>query len=116
MSARRLLGAHLPAASEERWETVAGECLGLSDTAPDSTCGCRRRRRVRTAVCHSTRCGIREERNDDLAFIVGHILRELVALAERDADADTARRSLDGVVERLPLPARRNPVNVNGQQ
>ena len=28
MSARRLLGAHLPAASPERRETVAGECLG----------------------------------------------------------------------------------------
>ena len=25
---RRLLGAHLPAASPERRETVAGECLG----------------------------------------------------------------------------------------
>ena len=28
MSARRLLGAHLPAVSPERRETVAGECLG----------------------------------------------------------------------------------------
>ena len=28
MSALRLLGAHLPAASPERRETVAGECLG----------------------------------------------------------------------------------------
>ena len=28
MSVRRLLGAHLPAASPERRETVAGECLG----------------------------------------------------------------------------------------
>ena len=28
MSARRLLGAHLPPASPERRETVAGECLG----------------------------------------------------------------------------------------
>ena len=28
MSARRLLGAHLPAASAERRETVAGQCLG----------------------------------------------------------------------------------------
>ena len=28
VSARRLLGAHLPAASAERRETVAGECLG----------------------------------------------------------------------------------------
>ena len=28
MSARRLLGAHLPAESPERRETVAGECLG----------------------------------------------------------------------------------------
>ena len=28
MSARRLLGAHLPAAYPERRETVAGECLG----------------------------------------------------------------------------------------
>ena len=28
MSARRLLGAHLPASSPERRETVAGECLG----------------------------------------------------------------------------------------
>ena len=28
MSGRRLLGAHLPAASAERRETVAGECLG----------------------------------------------------------------------------------------
>ncbi len=28
MSGRRLLGAHLPAASPERRETVAGECLG----------------------------------------------------------------------------------------
>ena len=28
MSVRRLLGAHLPAASPQRRETVAGECLG----------------------------------------------------------------------------------------
>ena len=28
MSSRRLLGAHLPAASPERRETVAGDCLG----------------------------------------------------------------------------------------
>ena len=28
VSVRRLLGAHLPAASPERRETVAGECLG----------------------------------------------------------------------------------------
>ena len=28
MSSRRLLGAHLPAASPERRETVAAECLG----------------------------------------------------------------------------------------
>ena len=28
MSARRLLGVHLPAVSLERRETVAGECLG----------------------------------------------------------------------------------------
>lgn len=28
VSARRLLGAHLPAASPEQGETVAGECLG----------------------------------------------------------------------------------------
>ena len=28
MSVLRLLGAHLPAASPERRETVAGECLG----------------------------------------------------------------------------------------
>ena len=28
MSARRLLGAYLPAASPEGQETVAGECLG----------------------------------------------------------------------------------------
>ncbi len=28
MSARRLLGAHLPAVYPERRETVAGECLG----------------------------------------------------------------------------------------
>ena len=28
MSARRLLGAHLPAAYPERRETVAGQCLG----------------------------------------------------------------------------------------
>ena len=28
MSARRLRGAHLPAASPERRQTVAGECLG----------------------------------------------------------------------------------------
>ena len=28
MSARRLLGAHLPAAFPERRETVAGQCLG----------------------------------------------------------------------------------------
>ena len=28
MSARRLLGAQLPAASPERRETVAGQCLG----------------------------------------------------------------------------------------
>ena len=28
MSARRLLGAHLPASAPERRETVAGECLG----------------------------------------------------------------------------------------
>ena len=28
MSTRRLLGAHLPSASPERRETVAGECLG----------------------------------------------------------------------------------------
>ena len=28
MSSRRLLGAHLPAASPERRETVSGECLG----------------------------------------------------------------------------------------
>ena len=28
MSARRLLGAHLPAASAQRRETVAAECLG----------------------------------------------------------------------------------------
>ena len=28
VSARRLLGAHLPAVYPERWETVAGECLG----------------------------------------------------------------------------------------
>ena len=28
MSSRRLLGAHLPAASPERRETVSGDCLG----------------------------------------------------------------------------------------
>ena len=28
MSSRRLLGAHLPAASPQRRETVSGECLG----------------------------------------------------------------------------------------
>ena len=64
---RRLLGAHLPAASPERRETVAGECLGcqtqfvidvrlpLPATCPD--CGGRRARTSAAPGCHSTRCG-----------------------------------------------------------
>ena len=79
VSARRLLGAHLPAASPERRETVAGECLGcqtqfaidvrlpLAAVCPD--CGAEVLLRAdiegpeRSAGCHSPRpgCG----RNDD---------------------------------------------------
>ena len=100
----RLLGAHLPAASPERRETVAGECLGCQTQfaidvrlplpatrarTAGPTCSPARTSRVRnhSASCHSTRRGS-GGRNDDLAFHRGGILRELIELAEHDADAE----------------------------
>ena len=82
MSARRLLGAHLPAASPERRETVAGQCLGcltqfaidvrlpLPATCPD--CGAdvlasADIKEERSPSCHSIRYGP-GGRNDDPAL------------------------------------------------
>ena len=83
LSARRLLGAHLPAVFPERRETVAGQCLGcLTQFAIDvrlplpATCldceadvlaPARTSRLKRSPGCGSTRCGS-GGRNDDVAL------------------------------------------------
>ena len=104
MSSRRLLGAHLPASFPERRETVAGECLGcqtqfavdvrlpLPASCPD--CGADVLARADIAgpdpagPAAVQRAADPEDETMTLRFIVARILRELIELAERDADVE----------------------------
>ena len=95
---RRLLGAHLPAASPERRETVAGKCLGcqtqfvidvrlpLPATCPD--CGADVLASADIKGEAQPRPAIRpvadpEDGTMTLGFIVGRILRELIRFLSR---------------------------------
>ena len=105
LSGRRLLGAHLPAASPERRETVAGECLGcMTQFAVDvrlplpALCpGLRGRRalprghrgRNRVGPAALRRTGWPE--GETMTVCVSSLLvnlRELIELAECDEDAE----------------------------
>ena len=91
MSARRLLGAHLPAASPERRETVTGEYLGCQTQFAIDV------RLPLLAVCPD--CGadvlVRADigdRNSAPAAIRRAPDAELIEPAERDAAAELAGR------------------------
>ena len=103
MSAGRLLGAHLPAASPERRETVAGQCLGcltqftidvrlpLPATCPD--CGADVLASADITGEAQPQSAIQtvadpEDGTMTSRLIVGRILGELIELAEHDADAE----------------------------
>ena len=96
MSTRRLLGAHLPAASPERRETVAGKCLGCQTQFAIDV------RLPLPATCPDCGADVLASADITLRFIVGRILRELIELAERDADAELVDALHDALDVAMP--------------